>query len=110
VASDRFQVYDALLRTAPPLEGKRLPVAGPGPHVFTVSRSLAEVHLPVVPSTPVVAHDLDMIPAGGGEPLVFTRKDLERTAAEMDAVHARAVRAGRASGRRSPRWLERLGD
>ncbi|WP_217231179.1 hypothetical protein [Streptomyces anulatus] len=110
VASDRFQVYDGLLRTAPPLEGKRRPVAGPGPHVFTVSRSLAEVHLPVVPSTPVVAHDLDMIPAGGGEPLVFTRKDLERTAAEMDALYARAVRAGRASGRRLPRWLERLGD
>ncbi|RPK56834.1 hypothetical protein EES43_23720 [Streptomyces sp. ADI96-02] len=109
VASDRFQVYDGLLRVAPPLAGKRPPVAGPGPHAFTVSRTLAEVDLPIVPSTPVVAHDLDMVPAGGGEPLVFTRKDLERTAAEMDAAHARALRAGRTS-KKSPRWLARLGD
>lgn len=103
VASERFRVYDRLLRVAPPLAGKKLPVAGPGPHAFPVSRSLAVVDLPVVPQTPVVAHDMDMVPVGGGEPLVFTRKDLERTAAEMDAAHARAGKG------RAPRWVERLG-
>ncbi|MFE3883477.1 hypothetical protein ACFXPQ_11335 [Streptomyces lydicus] len=104
VASDRFQVYDRLLRTAPPLAGKRLPVAGPGPHAFPVSRSLAVVDLPIVPHTPVIAHDMDMVPAGDGEPLVFTRKDLERTAADMDARHARVGKG------RPPRWVKRLGD
>ncbi|MFF5438463.1 hypothetical protein [Streptomyces achromogenes] len=104
VASDRFQVYDQLLRVAPPLAGKRLPVAGPGPHAFPVSRSLAVVDLPSVPHSPVLAHDLDLAPVGNGEPLVLTRKDLERTAADMDAAYARA------GGRRPPRWVERLGD
>ncbi|MFF5564038.1 hypothetical protein ACFY7Z_18335 [Streptomyces sp. NPDC012623] len=102
VASDRFQAYEQLLRAAPPLAGKRPPVAGPGPHAFPVSRSLAVVDLPVVPDTPVVAHDMDLCPAGAGEPLIFTRSGLEHTAAEMDATHARA---GTGS---PPRWLERL--
>ncbi|MFI0777161.1 hypothetical protein [Streptomyces sp. NPDC021212] len=102
VAGDRFPVYEQLLRAAPPLAGKRLPVAGQGPHAFPVSRTMAVVDLPPVPHTPLVAHDMDLEPAGGGEPLVFTRKDLERTAAEMDATHAGA------DGGRPPRWLERL--
>ncbi|MFJ6738186.1 hypothetical protein ACIQOU_04635 [Streptomyces sp. NPDC091279] len=102
VASDRFQAYEQLLRTAPPLAGKRLPIAGPGPHAFPVSRSMAVVDLPVVPDVPVVAHDMDMEPAGAGAPLLFTRKDLERTAAEMDAAHARVGKGN------PPRWLERL--
>ncbi|MFJ6102452.1 hypothetical protein ACIQHY_15800 [Streptomyces sp. NPDC092359] len=102
VASDRFQVYEGLLKVAPPLAGRRLPVAGPGPHAFAVSRSLAVVDLPVVPSVPVVAHDLDMVPAGGGAPLRFTRKALERTAADMDATHARAGKG------KPPRWVDRL--
>ncbi len=102
VAGDRFQIYDHLLRVAPPLAGKRMPVAGPGPHAFPVSRSLAVVDLPIVPHAPVVAHDTDMAPVGDGEPLVFTRKDLEDTAADMDATHARA---GEGS---PPRWVERL--
>ncbi|MEU1221389.1 hypothetical protein [Streptomyces microflavus] len=102
VAADRFSVYEQLLRTAPPLKGKRMPVAGQGPHAFPVSRTMAVVDLPPVPHTPVVAHDMDLEPAGGGEPLVFTRKSLERTAAEMDAAHARAGEG------RPPRWLERL--
>ncbi|MFJ5682020.1 hypothetical protein [Streptomyces sp. NPDC093099] len=103
VAGDRFKVYDQLLRVAPPLAGKRLPVAGTGPHAFPVSRSLAVVDLPSVPHTPVLAHDLDMTPVGDGEPLVFTREDLERTAAEMDAAYARTGKE------RPPRWVERLG-
>ncbi|MEU0840950.1 hypothetical protein ABZ370_15960 [Streptomyces sp. NPDC005962] len=103
VASDRFQVYEQLLQVAPPLAGKRLPVAGPGPHAFPVSRSLAVVDLPVVPHTPVVAHDMEMVPVGEGRPLVFTRTDLERTAADMDATHARDGKG------RPPRWAERLG-
>ncbi|MFF7273722.1 pPIWI_RE_Z domain-containing protein [Streptomyces cyaneofuscatus] len=102
VATDRFPVYERLLRTAPPLAGKCMPVAGQGPHAFPVSRTMAVVDLPSVPHTPVVAHDMDLQPAGGGEPLVFTRKSLERTAAEMDATHARAGEG------RPPRWLERL--
>ncbi|MER6604818.1 hypothetical protein ABT282_02585 [Streptomyces sp. NPDC000927] len=102
VASDRFAVYEQLLCVAPPLAGKRLPVAGQGPHAFTVSRTMAVVDLPPVPHTPLVAHDIDLEPAGGGEPLVFTRKSLERTAAEMDATYTRA------GGDRPPRWLERL--
>ncbi|WP_198602891.1 hypothetical protein [Streptomyces noursei] len=102
VAGDRFPVYEQLLRAAPPLAGKRMPVAGQGPHAFPVSRSMAVVDLPPVPHAPLVAHDLDLEPAGGGEPLIFTRKSLERTAAEMDATHARAGEG------RSPRWLERL--
>ncbi|MFJ9311127.1 pPIWI_RE_Z domain-containing protein [Streptomyces cyaneofuscatus] len=102
VATDRFPVYERLLRTAPPLAGKCMPVAGQGPHAFPVSRTMAVVDLPSVPHTPVVAHDMDLQPTGGGEPLVFTRKSLERTAAEMDATHARAGEG------RPPRWLERL--
>ncbi|MFJ6985902.1 MULTISPECIES: hypothetical protein [unclassified Streptomyces] len=102
VASDRFPVYEQLLLVAPPLAGKRLPVAGPGPHAFAVSRTMAVVDLPSVSHSPLVAHDLDLEPAGGGEPLVFTRKSLERTASEMDATHAR-VGVGR-----PPRWLDRL--
>lgn len=102
VAGDRFSVYEQLLRAAPPLAGKRLPVAGQGPHAFPVSRTMAVVDLPPVPRTPPVAHDMDLQPAGGGEPLVFTRESLERTAAEMDAEHARSGEG------RAPRWLERL--
>lgn len=102
VASDRFSVYEQLLRVAPPLAGKRMSVAGPGPHAFPVSRTMAVVDLPSVPHTPLVTHDLDLEPAGGGEPLAFTRKSLERTASEMDATHARAGVG------RPPRWLERL--
>ncbi|MFE3148771.1 hypothetical protein ACFXJ6_19295 [Streptomyces sp. NPDC059218] len=102
VAGDRFPVYEQLLRVAPPLAGKRIPVAGQGPHAFPVSRTMAVVDLPPVPHTPLVAHDIDLEPAGGGEPLVFTRKSLERTASEMDAAYART------GGDRPPRWLERL--
>ncbi|KND32839.1 pPIWI_RE_Z domain-containing protein [Streptomyces acidiscabies] len=102
VGSDRFLVYEQLLCTAPPLAGKSMPVAGQGPHAFPVSRTMAVVDLPSVPRTPLVAHDLDLEPAGGGEPLRFTRKCLERTAAEMDAAYART------GGDRPPRWLERL--
>ncbi|MER8231457.1 hypothetical protein [Streptomyces sp. NPDC094049] len=102
VASDRFDVYDQLLRVAPPLAGKPLPVAGPGLHTFAVSRSLAVVDLPVVPHTPVIAHDLDMPPAGDGEPLRFSKKELEGTAADMDAIHARSGKG------KAPRWVERL--
>ncbi|MFD8933879.1 hypothetical protein ACFV0R_01235 [Streptomyces sp. NPDC059578] len=102
VAGDRFPVYEQLLRAAPPLAGKPMAVAGPGPHAFPVSRTMAVVELPPVPHTPIVAHDLDLEPVGGGEPLVFTGKSLEHTAAEMDATYARS------SGERPPRWLERL--
>ncbi|MEU8932900.1 hypothetical protein AB0D30_23845 [Streptomyces sp. NPDC048409] len=102
VAGERFPNYEQLLRAAPPLAGKRMPVAGPGPHGFPVSRTMAVVDLPSVSHAPLVAHDLELGPAGEGEPLVFTRKSLERTASEMDAVHARAGVG------RPPRWLERL--
>ncbi|MFE0422240.1 hypothetical protein [Streptomyces sp. NPDC058953] len=102
LAGDRFPVYEQLLRAAPPLAGKPMSVAGQGPHAFPVSRTMAVVDLPPVPRTPLVAHDTDLEPAGGGEPLVFTRKSLERTAAEMDAVYAHT------GGVRPPRWLERL--
>ncbi|WP_030375917.1 pPIWI_RE_Z domain-containing protein [Streptomyces rimosus] len=102
VAGDRFPVYEQLLRSAPPLAGKRMPVAGQGPHAFPVSRTMAVVDLPSVPHIPLVAHDMDLEPLGGGEPLIFTRKSLERTAAEMDATYARA------GGDRPPRWLDRL--
>ncbi|MFH8346314.1 hypothetical protein [Streptomyces sp. NPDC018045] len=102
VADDRWQVYDGLLRVAPPLAGQRLPVAGPGPHAFPVSRSMAVVDLPPVPHTPLVAHDIDSAPAGGGEPLIFRLEDLKRTAGEMDALFARIGRG------RAPEWLDRL--
>ncbi|WP_328913029.1 MULTISPECIES: hypothetical protein [unclassified Streptomyces] len=102
VGSDRWGIYERLLRVAPPLAGKRLPVAGPGPHAFPVSRSMAVVDLPLVPHTALVAHDMDVTPPGGGEPLTLRMKDLKRTAAEMDATHAR-IGTGKV-----PRWLERL--
>ncbi|MEU0691789.1 hypothetical protein [Streptomyces uncialis] len=102
LAGDRFAVYERLLRAAPPLAGKPMSVAGQGPHAFPVSRTMAVVDLPLLPRTPLVAHDMDLEPAGGGEPLVFTRKSLERTAAEMDAAYART------GGVRRPCWLERL--
>ncbi|MFS0695203.1 hypothetical protein [Streptomyces nitrosporeus] len=104
VAADRFQAYDRLLRVAPPLAGKRLPVAAPGPHAFTASRTLAVVDLPSVPSTPLIAHDVNGLPPGKGEPLVFTRRELERTAADMDALHDRDREKGR------PQWVKRLQD
>ncbi|MEU3963080.1 hypothetical protein AB0F42_25260 [Streptomyces buecherae] len=102
VAEDRWRVYDGLLRTAPPLAGTRSPVAGPGRHGFPVSRNMAVVDLPAVPRTPLIAHDVDLTPAGGGEPLTFRLSDLRDTAAEMDATHAHH-RTGNA-----PRWLQRL--
>ncbi|MFC9863163.1 MULTISPECIES: pPIWI_RE_Z domain-containing protein [unclassified Streptomyces] len=85
VAHGRGRVYDELLRLAPPLTGKRLGSAGPGPHAFPVGRNMAVVDLPSVPGTPLVAHDVDMLPPGGGEPLTFSLAELERTAARMDA-------------------------
>lgn len=102
LACDRWQVYDRLLRSAPPIAGRRLPVAGPGPHAFDLSRSTAVAEIPLLPPEPLVAHDVDLGPAGGGKPLTFRMADLERTAAEMDAVHER-LRTNSA-----PRWLERL--
>ncbi|WP_017623575.1 pPIWI_RE_Z domain-containing protein [Nocardiopsis chromatogenes] len=102
VASNRFAVYDQLLHAAPPLAGTRMPVAGEGPHAFPISRTMAVVDLPSVPHTPLVAHDLDLEPAGCGEPLVFTKKALECTAAEMDAIDARVDKED------SKHWLGRL--
>ncbi|MER5981772.1 hypothetical protein [Streptomyces sp. NPDC001787] len=85
VAHGRGQVYEELLRIAPPLTGKRLRRAGPGRHAFPVGRDLALVDLPSVPGTPLIAHDVDTLPPGGGEPLTFGLAELERTAARMDA-------------------------
>ncbi|MFB7471186.1 hypothetical protein [Kitasatospora sp. NPDC056184] len=102
VATERWQAYDQLLSVAPPLAGRRLPVAGPGPHAFPVGRSLAVVDLPDVSPVPMVAHDVDLVPAGGGEPLTFRLKDLARTAAAMDAVDRRCERA------KDRRWAGRL--
>ncbi|MFC1430608.1 hypothetical protein ACEZDB_08000 [Streptacidiphilus sp. N1-3] len=101
-ASGRWQVYESLLRTAPPLAGGMLETAGPGPHAFNVSRSTAVVDLPVVSRVAPVWHDLDLGPATAGAPLEFCLDDLERTAAEMDAVHEHA------GDGRSPNWLGRL--
>ncbi|MFE4974816.1 hypothetical protein ACFRAR_22255 [Kitasatospora sp. NPDC056651] len=86
VGPERWQAYDRLLAVAPPLAGRRPPVAGPGPHAFPVGRSLAVVDLPEVVQDPVVAHDVDLLPAGGGAPLSFSMEDLTHTAAAMDAV------------------------
>ncbi|MFD3520233.1 hypothetical protein [Streptomyces sp. NPDC058653] len=99
---DRWGVYDRLLRFAPPIAGKRLPVAGQGPHAFSLSRSTAVAEIPPLARAPLVAHDMDLEPAGSGEPLTFRMADLERTAAEMDAIHDRS------GTDRAPRWLERL--
>jgi hypothetical protein len=96
------QIYDRLLRAAPPIAGQRLPVAGQGPHAFSLSRSTAVADIPPLPLEPLVAHDMDLGPAGGGAPLTFRMADLERTAAEMDAIHERLGTG------HPPRWLERL--
>ncbi|WP_431979801.1 hypothetical protein [Streptomyces qinglanensis] len=102
VASDRWAVYAGLLSKAPPIAGTRLQVAGAGPHAFPISRSMAMVDLPEVSPAPLVAHDVDQLPPGGGQALTFCLDDLERTAAEMDAQHARE-----GSGA-SPNWRGRL--
>ncbi|MFJ1756068.1 hypothetical protein [Kitasatospora sp. NPDC088134] len=102
IGQQRWQVYDGLLQKAPPLAGSQQKVAEPGRFGFPVSRAMAVVELPEVPRTPLVAHDLDLGPAGGGERLTFRMADLRRTAAEMDAIHARAK-----SGK-SPEWERRL--
>ncbi|MFF3003869.1 hypothetical protein ACFVTF_13775 [Kitasatospora sp. NPDC057940] len=102
VGTERWLTYDQLLSVAPPLAGRRLPVAGPGPHAFPVGRSLAVVDLPEVSPAPMVAHDVDLVPAGGGEPLTFRLKDLARTAAVMDAVDRRFDKAKDLS------WVGRL--
>ncbi|MEV5883822.1 hypothetical protein AB0L74_14055 [Streptomyces sp. NPDC052020] len=97
VAHDRWSVYDELLRVAPPLAGDRPDVAGPGPHAFPVSHTMAVVDLPPVAPAHLVAHDLDALPPGKGEPLAFTLKELKETAAWMDTVDDRdwAGRLGR---------------
>ncbi|MGV9270258.1 pPIWI_RE_Z domain-containing protein [Kitasatospora sp. NPDC003701] len=102
IGRERWQVFDGLLRTAPPLAGSQQKVAGPGRFGFPVSRAMAVVELPEVPRSPLVAHDVDLGPAGGGERLTFRMADLRRTAAEMDAIHAR-VGSGKAPG-----WERRL--
>ncbi|MER7928059.1 hypothetical protein ABTY96_33790 [Streptomyces sp. NPDC096057] len=86
VAEDRWQAYDELLRVAPPLAGNRPEVAGPGPHAFPVSRTMAVVDLPPVPHTPLIRHDLDALPLGKGERLTFSLHELKETAERMDAV------------------------
>ncbi|MGW4971905.1 pPIWI_RE_Z domain-containing protein [Streptomyces albidoflavus] len=102
VGTERWHAYDRLLSQVPPLAGQRLPTAGPGPHAFTVGRSLAVVDLPEVRPAPMVAHDVNFVPEGGGEPLTFRFKDLARTAAEMDAIDRRHGRTGRLT------WGDRL--
>ena len=89
MGTERWQAYSQLLTNAPPLAGERLKAAGSGPHAFTVGRSLGIVDLPEVSPAPMVAHDMDLLPAGGGEPMTFRLKDLARTAATMDAVDRR---------------------
>ncbi|MFE7664634.1 pPIWI_RE_Z domain-containing protein [Streptomyces celluloflavus] len=89
VADDRWDTYDELLRVAPPLAVARLKVAGPGPHAFPVSRTMAEVDLPSVPHAPLIRHDMDALPLGQGERLTFSLEELKETAVRMDAVHYR---------------------
>ncbi|MFD5751927.1 hypothetical protein [Streptomyces sp. NPDC127033] len=102
VATDRWRAYDQLLMKAPPLAGKRMTAAGPGPHAFTVGRSLAVVDLPEVSPGPMVSHDVGEVPAGGGEPLTFRLTDLARTAARMDVVDRRHGK------KKGTTWVERL--
>lgn len=90
VADRRWRDYDNLLHLAPPLAGERPKVAGPGPHAFPVSRTLAVVDLLSVPPTPLVAHDVDKLPPGNGEPLAFSLAELEATAADMDTKQYRS--------------------
>ncbi|MFI0167993.1 hypothetical protein [Streptomyces sp. NPDC017095] len=89
VAADRWAAYDRLLRVAPPPTGDRPKVAGPGPHAFPLGHTTEVIDLPAVPAGPPVAHDLDALPPGKGEPLTFDIDELTRTAARMDAVRDR---------------------
>ncbi|MBD0711621.1 MULTISPECIES: hypothetical protein [unclassified Streptomyces] len=97
VATGRRATYDELLKAAPPLAGRQPDVAQEGPHAFPVSRTLAVVDLPSVPPAPLVAHDVDALPPGKGEPLTFCLDDLRETAAEMD-------------DKRYANWVGRLDD
>ncbi|MFJ3902134.1 hypothetical protein [Streptomyces sp. NPDC090025] len=90
VAPGRWEAYDELLRCAPPFAGDPMRPAGPGPHAFPVSRTLAVVELPDLPVAPPLAHDIDRLPPGNGEPLRFTMEELRQTAAEMDATAHRS--------------------
>ena len=87
VGDRRWADYDGLLGQAPPLAGKTLAVAKPGPHAFPIGRSTATIELLPTLVAPPVGHDLDLLPAGLGQPLTFTRAELETTAAEMDTVY-----------------------
>ncbi|MGW7414154.1 pPIWI_RE_Z domain-containing protein [Streptomyces sp. NPDC054863] len=89
VAVRRWDDYERLLCVAPPLAGEIPAVATAGPHSFPVGRSTAVVDLPSVPVTPLVAHDLDALQPGKGEPLAFSLKELAHTAAAMDARNFR---------------------
>ncbi|MFI5985619.1 hypothetical protein ACIBEA_32765 [Streptomyces sp. NPDC051555] len=89
VAGRRWQDYDEVLRVAPPLAGVRPAQAGEGTYAFPLSRSMAVVDLPQLPQAPLIAHDVDRPPPGGGEPLTFTLGELIRTAAWMDTVEDR---------------------
>ncbi|MCB5909656.1 hypothetical protein [Streptomyces pinistramenti] len=95
-APDRWDTYDELLSQAPPLEGAPFPLAKPGPHGFFLGRGTATVDLPLLPTPSATAHDMDESRRSVG-PLTFSRAELLRTAAEMDAIHPQ-------------RWVERMGD
>ncbi|MFE4495745.1 hypothetical protein ACFRKD_25175 [Streptomyces niveus] len=89
VAGRRWRDYEDLLRVAPPLAGERAAAAGSGPHAFPVGRSMAVVDLPAPPVVPLIAHDMDRLPPGLGEPLTFSMAQLEETAVTMDSKQCR---------------------
>lgn len=89
-ASDRWSHYDQLLRYAPPFTRTEISVAGEGPHRFPVGRHTVTVRLPGAKGMPPqTAHDLDLLPSGGGAPIRLRWQDLLETAAEMDKVLSR---------------------
>ncbi|MCX4469379.1 signal recognition particle [Micromonospora sp. NBC_01655] len=86
-APDRWDTYDLLLRCAPPFTRTEVPVAGDGPHQFPVGRHMVTVQLSGAGDMPApTAHDLGLLPAGGGAPVRLRWRDLLETAAEMDGV------------------------
>jgi hypothetical protein len=108
-APRRFVEFERVLTTPPPFRKRTLPVAGAGPHKFSVGDTIhavtfdEELLAKTRSDGGTLAHDLDAMPRGGGEPVIVSLADLRAAAARMDEIEARHAFA------KPGNWVKRLG-
>ncbi|MEW2329421.1 signal recognition particle [Micromonospora chersina] len=92
-AANRFEVYQRLLTSPPPLERHQVPIAGFGEHVFQVRDQRYSAHIPtaLVEGLTPLSHDLDALPPGKGAPITATWEQLTTAAAAMDDIEQRTA-------------------